>query len=111
MVRENERGRTRSSFAAINGDEIHPAAGSDHLSGKLPPEPLVTDGGLDTYRKTGRVGELLHEVEHTVDIAECRMVRRADAVSSNRNAPDRRNIGRYFCGGQHTAEPRLRALA
>src|SRR5215475_4762220 len=101
---------TLSFNPAIDGDEVHAAAGSRHLHGKLPPEPLIADGGLDSDGKAGRVGKLFHEVEHTVDIAECRMVRQADAVSSNRNSANRRDLRRHLRRGQHSAESRLRTL-
>ena len=79
-VGEDQRRRTGSSLATVDGDEVDASARFGHQGGELIPELQVTDRSLDPDRQAGLGRQQLDPIEQAVGVGELRMTRRTDAV-------------------------------
>ena len=111
VVREDQRRRTRSSFATVDRDEVDTPLAGFHRRRELVPELHLAHRGLDTDRKARFRCNGLREVEHRIDVAKGRVPRWTQAVLTYRNTANLRDRLRHLLAGQHASHAGLRALA
>jgi len=80
MVTKDERSRAGAALAAVDGHEVGTGAGALHARCQLKPKRPFPDCRLNAYRQTCLGGDGLHQLEQSVDIAECRVSGGALAV-------------------------------
>ena len=75
------------------------------------PKLHLADRRFNADRQSARLGQILDEIEHAVDIAEHRMSGRAGAINSHRDAPRGGDLAGDLGFGEHPAQTGLRPLA
>ena len=110
MVGEDERGRARAAFTAIDRHEVDSPLRRIHLISETRPKGRVAHSRFDTHGKPGSIRELFDEVEQLVLVAESRVERGTHAVLPHRDPANRRDLRRHLRGRKNPAHPGLRAL-
>jgi hypothetical protein len=106
-----ERGRAGATFLPVDDDEVRPRALVEHRLAEGEHVRPAADAQLDPHRFAARQLAQLREEPHQLARRAERGVRgRADAVATLRHPAGGGDLRGHLSCGQHTPDPRLRAL-